>query len=392
MTAELNERKISDALRTIIAEGKSVNIVDDGQVSGIVIKDGHVGFTIEIDPADKDRADGLRTAAEKVVRALDGVLSATAMLTAHQSAGSGAAAGASGHSQGHSHGHSQGHSQGNPVGDGQAPADAQAQNTPHKPAKHLIAVASGKGGVGKSTTSINLALAIAATGQRVGILDADIYGPSLPRLIGKNVKPQTDGKKIKPIEAWGLQTMSIGYLVAEDAPTIWRGPMVMSAIEQMLRDVAWDNLDVLVIDMPPGTGDAQLTLSQRAAVSGAVIVSTPQDLALIDARKGLNMFRKVNVPVLGIVENMSHFICPDCGGRHEVFGHGGARAEAAAIGAPFLGEVPLEMEIRATSDEGNPIVISQPDGPHAQHYLAIAEKVLSGLGAGQRPAPQIVVE
>ena len=392
MTAELNERKISDALRTIIAEGKSVNIVDDGQVSGIVIKDGHVGFTIEIDPADKDRADGLRTAAEKVVRALDGVLSATAMLTAHQSAGSGAAAGASGHSQGHSHGHSQGHSQGNPVGDGQAPADAQAQNTPHKPAKHLIAVASGKGGVGKSTTSINLALAIAATGQRVGILDADIYGPSLPRLIGKNVKPQTDGKKIKPIEAWGLQTMSIGYLVAEDAPTIWRGPMVMSAIEQMLRDVAWDNLDVLVIDMPPGTGDAQLTLSQRAALSGAVIVSTPQDLALIDARKGLNMFRKVNVPVLGIVENMSHFICPDCGGRHEVFGHGGARAEAAAIGAPFLGEVPLEMEIRATSDEGNPIVISQPDGPHAQHYLAIAEKVLSGLGAGQRPAPQIVVE
>jgi ATP-binding protein involved in chromosome partitioning len=392
MTAELNERKISDALRTIIAEGKSVNIVDDGQVSGIVIKDGHVGFTIEIDPADKDRADGLRTAAEKAVRALDGVLSATAMLTAHQSAGSGAAAGASGHSQGHSHGHSQGHSPGHPVGDGQAPADAQAQNTPHKPAKHLIAVASGKGGVGKSTTSINLALAIAATGQRVGILDADIYGPSLPRLIGKNVKPQTDGKKIKPIEAWGLQTMSIGYLVAEDAPTIWRGPMVMSAIEQMLRDVAWDNLDVLVIDMPPGTGDAQLTLSQRAALSGAVIVSTPQDLALIDARKGLNMFRKVNVPVLGIVENMSHFICPDCGGRHEVFGHGGARAEAAAIGAPFLGEVPLEMEIRATSDEGNPIVISQPDGPHAQHYLAIAEKVLSGLGAGQRPAPQIVVE
>ena len=388
MTAELNERKISDALRAITAESKSVNIVDSGQVSGIVIKDGHVGFTIEIDPADKDRADGLRTAAEKAVRALDGVLSATAMLTAHQSAGSSAAASAGGHA----HGHSRGHSPANPVGNGQAPEDAQPQNTPHKPAKHLIAVASGKGGVGKSTTSINLALAIAATGQRVGILDADIYGPSLPRLIGKNVKPQTDGKKIKPIEAWGLQTMSIGYLVAEDAPTIWRGPMVMSAIEQMLRDVAWDNLDVLIIDMPPGTGDAQLTLSQRAALSGAVIVSTPQDLALIDARKGLNMFRKVNVPVLGIVENMSHFICPDCGGRHEVFGHGGARAEAAAIGAPFLGEVPLEMEIRATSDEGNPIVISQPDGPHAQHYLAIAEKVLSGLGAGQRPAPQIVVE
>ncbi len=388
MTAELNERKISDTLRNVTANGKSVNIVDAGQVSGIVIKDGHVSFTIEIDPADKDRAGGLRTAAEKAVRGLDGVLSATAMLTAHQSAGSGAAAGASGHA----HAHSQEHPPSHPEGDGQAPADTQAQNTPHKPAKHLIAVASGKGGVGKSTTSINLALAIAAAGRRVGILDADIYGPSLPRLIGKNVKPQTDGKKIKPIKAWGLQTMSIGYLVAEDAPTIWRGPMVMSAIEQMLRDVAWDNLDVLVIDMPPGTGDAQLTLSQRAALSGAVIVSTPQDLALIDARKGLNMFRKVNVPVLGIVENMSHFICPDCGGRHEVFGHGGARAEAAAIGAPFLGEVPLEMEIRATSDKGNPIVISQPDGTHAQHYLAIAEKVLSGLSAGQRPAPQIIIE
>ena len=202
-------------------------------------------------------------------------------------------------------------------------------------------MASGKGGVGKSTTSINLALAISATGQRVGILDADIYGPSLPRLIGQNRKPQSDGKKIVPIDAWGLQTMSIGYLVAEDAPTIWRGPMVMSAIEQMLRDVAWDNLDTLIIDMPPGTGDAQLTLSQRAALSGAVIVSTPQDLALIDARKGLNMFRKVNVPVLGIVENMSHFICPDCGGRHDVFGHGGAAAEAARIGAPSLAKCRL---------------------------------------------------
>ncbi len=377
MTAELNEQKISDALRKITAEGKTNNIVDTGQVSGIVIKDGHVGFTIEIDPADKDRANGLRTSAEKAVRELDGVLSATAMLTAHQRTGN------SGSGRAHDHA-------GNtPIG---ADPKAQAQDTPYKPAKHLVAVASGKGGVGKSTTSINLALAIAASGQRVGILDADIYGPSLPRLIGKNVKPQTDGKRIKPIEAWGLQTMSIGYLVAEDAPTIWRGPMVMSAIEQMLRDVAWDNLDVLIIDMPPGTGDAQLTLSQRAALSGAVIVSTPQDLALIDARKGLNMFRKVNVPVLGIVENMSFFICSNCGERHEVFGNGGARAEAAAIGAPFLGEVPLEMEIRATSDEGNPIVISQPDGPHAQHYLAIAEKVLAGLAAGQRAAPKIIVE
>ncbi|MGB2000214.1 MAG: Mrp/NBP35 family ATP-binding protein, partial [Candidatus Puniceispirillaceae bacterium] len=267
-----------------------------------------------------------------------------------------------------------------------------ASREPLKPAGHLIAVASGKGGVGKSTTAINLALAIAATGQRVGILDADIYGPSLPRLIGQNRKPQSDGKKIIPIDAWGLQTMSIGYLVAEDAPTIWRGPMVMSAIEQMLRDVAWNNLDVLIIDMPPGTGDAQLTLSQRAALSGAVIVSTPQDLALIDARKGLNMFRKVNVPVLGIIENMSHFICPDCGGRHDVFGNGGAAAEAARIGAPFLGDVPLEMTIRATSDAGTPVVAKDPDGPHAAHYRAIADKVLGQLAATPKAGPKIVIE
>ena len=372
MATELNERIIAEKLRGVTIEGANTNIVDAGQVSGIVIKDGHVGFTIEIDPSDKDKVDTIRTAAEKAIRGMDGVLSATAMLTAHQPAGGG--------------------NGGTPADQASEQASAPKRDEPLKPAKHLIAVASGKGGVGKSTTAINLALALAKTGQRVGILDADIYGPSLPRLLGLNQKPQTETKKIKPIEAWGLQTMSIGYLVAEDAPTIWRGPMVMSAIEQMLRDVAWDNLDVLVIDMPPGTGDAQLTLSQRAALSGAVIVSTPQDLALIDARKGLNMFRKVNVPLLGIVENMSHFLCPDCGSRHDVFGNGGAKAEAAAIGVPFLGEVPLEMEIRATSDAGQPIVASQPDGVHAQHYLSIAEGVLAGLNMAQRAAPKIVIE
>ena len=376
MTQQLDERKIIEALSKVTTVAGDTNIVTAGAVSGVVIKDGNVGFTIEIDVKDKDKADRLRSDAEKAVLALDGVLSATAMLTAHQSGPNMPTSGGS-----------------TPPGNGTTGSNAAKQSEPHQPATHVIAVASGKGGVGKSTTSINLALALLAAGNKVGILDADIYGPSLPRLIGLNHKPQSDGQKILPIDAWGLQTMSIGYLVAEDAPTIWRGPMVMSAIEQMLRDVAWDGLDVLVIDMPPGTGDAQLTLSQRAKLSGAVIVSTPQDLALIDARKGLNMFRKVNVPLLGIVENMSHFLCTHCGSRHDIFGHGGAALEAETLGVPFLGEVPLEMAIRATSDDGTPIVASQPNSQHAAHYQQIAKRLMEQLDSTQpKAAPKIVME
>jgi len=261
----------------------------------------------------------------------------------------------------------------------------------------IIAVASGKGGVGKSTTAVNLALGLAANGLTVGILDADIYGPSMPRLLGIRGRPQTvDGKVLKPMERYGLKVMSIGFLVEEETPMIWRGPMVISALTQMLREVAWGALDVLVVDMPPGTGDAQLTMAQQVPLAGAVIVSTPQDLALIDARKGLNMFKRVEVPLLGIVENMSYFIAPDTGRRYDIFGHGGARAEAERLGVPFLGEVPLTMNIRETSDAGTPVVASDPDGPQARIYRDIAartwERLQTETAAAEAATPAIVFE
>lgn len=257
--------------------------------------------------------------------------------------------------------------------------------------RYLIAVASGKGGVGKSTTAANLALALSQLGHRVGLLDADIYGPSMPRMMGVDGKPETkDGKTLEPMSAHGIAMMSIGLLVEEDRAMIWRGPMVQSALTQMLRDVNWGSLDVLVIDMPPGTGDAQLTLAQQVPLAGAVIVSTPQDIALIDARKGIGMFRETQVPILGIVENMSYHICAKCGHREEVFGHGGARQDAEKAGVPFLGEVPLDLAIRVTSDGGTPIVAAEPDGPHAAAYRAIAESVWGGLeGNPPKPAPRL---
>ncbi|MGB6538758.1 MAG: Mrp/NBP35 family ATP-binding protein, partial [Xanthobacteraceae bacterium] len=280
------------------------------------------------------------------------------------------------------------------------PREGAAPRTPHAPSPAgipgvgaIIAVASGKGGVGKSTVAVNLALGLHALGLKVGILDADIYGPSMPKLLAIREKPETiGGTRLKPILRYAMPVMSIGFLVEEETPMIWRGPMVMSALTQMLREVEWGTLDVMVVDMPPGTGDAQLTMAQQVPLKGAVIVSTPQDLALIDARRGIAMFRRVNVPVLGIVENMSYFLCPHCGERSDIFGHGGARAEAERLGVPFLGEVPLDMEIREKSDAGRPVVAEAPDGPHAKVFREIATRVRDGLAGAGRPAPKIVIE
>ena len=259
--------------------------------------------------------------------------------------------------------------------------------------KNKVAVYSGKGGVGKSTTAVNLALGLAAAGHKIGLMDADIYGPSMPRMMGISGQPSSsDGKNLDPMENYGIKVMSMGFMVEEDTPMIWRGPMVQSALEQMLRDVNWGELDVLIVDMPPGTGDAQLTMAQRVPLTGAIIVSTPQDIALLDARRGLNMFRKVNVPVLGIIENMSYFTCPHCGGRSEIFTHGGARKAAEKMGVDFLGEIPLDMVIREGSDAGRPIVVSDSESAHAKAYRAIADKVWEKIATASTDAPRIVVQ
>ena len=352
---------------------RGVPLTNANVLSAITVTDGKVFFSINVDAAEARAWESVRAQAENAVRAMPGVSVAMIALTAERKAGGGAApaprpAGGVQPASAHRHPHPPG---------AQSPMARQAE-IPGISA--VIAVASGKGGVGKSTTALNLALGLRDLGLRVGLLDADIYGPSVPRLTGIREKPQlNDDKKMIPLARFGLSIMSIGFLVEEDTAMIWRGPMVMSAITQMLRDVAWGTLDVLVVDMPPGTGDAQLTLAQNVPLKGAVIISTPQDLSLIDARRGLAMFKKVNVPVLGIVENMSYFQCPHCGTRSDIFGHGGARHEAEKLGVPFLGEIPLHIAIRTASDSGNPVVESEPDGPHAAIYRAIGGKVREQL-------------
>ncbi|MFH5924712.1 Mrp/NBP35 family ATP-binding protein [Roseomonas sp. SXEYE002] len=355
------------------------DIVSAGMVGGVSVRDGMVQVEIAVPRERAREMEPLRIAVETAAKKVPGVISATAVLTAHRATPPEGANRA-----------------GPPPG---SPPGPHAHGERPRPAMLLqdvgavIAVASGKGGVGKSTTAVNLAVALAQKGLRVGLLDADIYGPSLPQMLGAHEKPQAQGNRIIPISRWGLKAMSIGFLVDQETPMIWRGPMVMGALEQMMSQVEWGTLDVMVVDMPPGTGDTQLTMSQRVALRGAVIVSTPQDVALLDARRGIRMFEKVNVPVLGLVENMSYFCCPNCNHRSEIFGHGGARAEAERLGVEFLGELPLTLSIREHSDEGRPVVLAAPESAEAAAYRAIADRIWDKAGA--RPAgsgPRIVVE
>jgi ATP-binding protein involved in chromosome partitioning len=361
--AEITEAQVLAALKGVQHNGQ--DLVSTGMINGVAIKSGAVQAALEIDPRMASEMTPVQKAAEAAIRAIPGVLSATVVLTAESAAKPAAPAAPA------------------PGGNGPQPgANTDGGAIPH--VATIIAVASGKGGVGKSTVAANLATALARQGLNIGLLDADIYGPSMPRMLGRTDRPDSpDGKKLMPLEAHGLKFMSIGLMVDERTPMIWRGPMVMSALQQMLQDVQWATadapMDILVLDMPPGTGDAQLTVAQRVPLAGAVIVSTPQDIALLDARRGVAMFEKVNVPVLGVVENMSMYICPNCGHEAHPFGHGGARKEAEALGVPCLAEIPLTLGIREQGDAGAPMVVAHPDSPEAAAFMQLASNVHEAL-------------
>ena len=385
--ASVTKEQVLAALTDVLDPDSGQNVVAGGLISGVVVRDGNVGFALEVDPAQGAAKEPLRKACETAVDRLPGVLSVTAVMTAERQA--------SGQADGHSHAHGQGHARGDAQG-GQAQAAPQQGSELLPGVKSVIAIASGKGGVGKSTTAVNLATAMAAQNVRVGLLDCDIYGPSIPRMLNLSGQPELVGERtLRPMANYGIKCMSIGFLVAEDTAMIWRGPMVMQALEQMMRDVDWGELDVLLCDLPPGTGDAQLTMAQRVPLTGAVIVSTPQDIALLDVTRGINMFQQVSVPIFGVVENMSYYVCPECGHRAEIFHHGGARETARRLGVDFLGEIPLHLDIRTTSDSGHPIVVTQPDSPHAASYRRIAagliDKATSAVGGAGRSQPRIVM-
>jgi ATP-binding protein involved in chromosome partitioning len=345
-------------------DGRS--LTEGKRLSEIVVRGGKAYFFISVASPEAAAWEPVRLAAERAAAGVPGITAVVASLSAERAAGPGVAG-------------SKAAATTTSTTAAEPPADARGFPAIAE-VRHIVAVASGKGGVGKSTTACNLALALKALGLRVGLLDADIYGPSAPKLFGLRAKPQVIGERtLVPLDGFGVKVMSIGFVVEEAKALVWRGPMVMGAITQMLRDVAWGPLDVLIVDMPPGTGDAQLTMAQSAPLSGAVIVSTPQDLALIDARKGVAMFRQVDVPILGIIENMSWFVCDGCGKRHEIFSHGGARREAERMGVPLLGEIALDPLIRERSDAGLPIVVSEPDSVHAAVYLAVAQAIQARL-------------
>ncbi|MEM7214624.1 MAG: iron-sulfur cluster carrier protein ApbC [Pseudomonadota bacterium] len=381
--SEITSKQVLERLGKVKGPDLEGDIVSLGLVENVLVNEGKVIFSIKVPAERAEELEPLRVASEKAVSGLRGVEKVTAVLTAERKPGSTP------------------RPAGNPPPSmqsrsGNAANDGTSSKVGVPGIKSIIAVASGKGGVGKSTTSVNLALGLASHGLSVGILDADIYGPSMPRMLGISERPTAQGKVLTPLEKFGVKVMSMGFLVEEETPMIWRGPMVISALTQMLREVAWGELDILVVDMPPGTGDAQLTMAQQVPLAGAVIVSTPQDIALVDARKGLNMFRKVEVPILGLIENMSMFVCPKCGEQSAIFGHGGAREEAERLEVPFLGEIPLHMDIRTNSDGGTPVTVSAPDSVHSEIYRDIAAEVISRLQIGQitgeNSAPQIVFE
>ncbi len=373
----LNREQIVAALDSVIdpVDGKSITAKD--MVQGIDINNEVVNVMIAVDPKRGPALEDLRQAAEKAVAAVNGVTTARVALTAERPAAASQSA-------------PQQPAAARPAQPGQRPQGAGQKPLELPTVRSIVTVASGKGGVGKSTTSVNLALSLVAKGLKVGLLDADIYGPSLPRMMGlRDAKPTPSSKhqgKMIPPSAFGIRIMSIGFMVDEEQPVIWRGPMAMGALEQLLRDTDWGDIDVLVVDMPPGTGDIQLSMAQRVPVTGAVIVSTPQDIALLDAKKGLNMFRKVNVPVFGLIENMSYYKCPECGHVDHVFDHGGARKAADELGVPFLGEIPLDLKIRLGADEGKPIVQTEADGEHAKAYGAIAQKIATAIEERVGPA------